>query len=155
GAPRHRRGAHRARRRRSGDRGQPRRVPLDRMSPPGARAAEEDLPAGEDKAVAVRRMFDRIAGHYDLLNRLLTLRMDVGWRRLAVRQLTLRPGAHVLDVACGTGDLCRELAAASLRPVGLDFSFGMLAAARTSAPLVQGDALAMPFAAASMDGVTC
>ena len=125
------------------------------MSAPRARAAAEDLPTGEEKAVTVRRMFDTIAGRYDLLNRLLTLGMDVGWRRLTVRRLELDPGSLVVDVACGTGDLCRELAAASLRPIGLDFSLGMLRAARTDAPLVQGDALATPFGPASMDGVTC
>jgi demethylmenaquinone methyltransferase / 2-methoxy-6-polyprenyl-1,4-benzoquinol methylase len=125
------------------------------MSARSARPTGGHLPAGDEKAVAVRRMFDRIAGRYDLLNRLLTFGMDIGWRRLAVRELGLPPGSTVLDVACGTGDLCRELDTAGMRPVGLDFSFGMLHAARTSAPLVEADGLAMPFADASMDGVTC
>jgi demethylmenaquinone methyltransferase/2-methoxy-6-polyprenyl-1,4-benzoquinol methylase len=113
------------------------------------------LPAPADKRRAVQAMFDRIAPRYDLVNRVMTLRMDVAWRRRAVRALGLPPGDRVLDVACGTGDLCRELAAAGLAPVGLDFSAGMLAAARTTAPLVRGDALALPFADASFDGVTC
>ena len=42
-----------------------------------------------------------------------------------------------------------------MRPVGVDLSFGMLAAARTDAPLVQGDALRLPVPDASVDGVTC
>ena len=65
------------------------------------------------------------------------------------------PGSTIVDLACGTGDLCRDLVKAGHRPVGLDMSYGMLAAARTSAPLVDGDALRMPFATGSVDGLTC
>ncbi|MEZ5136140.1 MAG: methyltransferase domain-containing protein [Acidimicrobiales bacterium] len=61
----------------------------------------------------------------------------------------------MLDLACGTGDLCRELSAAGVRPVGMDLSYGMLAAARTDAALVQADALALPVADGGVDGVTC
>jgi demethylmenaquinone methyltransferase/2-methoxy-6-polyprenyl-1,4-benzoquinol methylase len=69
-----------------------------------------------------------------------------------VGSLILDPGAVIADVACGTGDLCRDLAAAGYRPVGIDLSGGMLHHARTSAPLVHGDALALPFRTASLDG---
>lgn len=113
------------------------------------------LPQGDDKVRAVRSMFDAIAPRYDLVNRVMTFRMDVGWRRRTVRELGLQPGATVLDLACGTGDFCRELAGRGLRPVGVDLSLGMLRSARTSAPLVQGDALALPVRDASSDGVTC
>jgi demethylmenaquinone methyltransferase/2-methoxy-6-polyprenyl-1,4-benzoquinol methylase len=85
----------------------------------------------------------------------MTFRMDVGWRRRTVAALELPPASRVLDLACGTGDLCRELDAAGLRPVGFDLSFGMLAAARTGAPLVQADALALPLPDGVADGVTC
>ena len=61
----------------------------------------------------------------------------------------------MFDLACGTGDLCRDLAAAGYRPVGFDFSFGMLANARTSAPLVQADALRLPVRDGAAAGVTC
>jgi demethylmenaquinone methyltransferase/2-methoxy-6-polyprenyl-1,4-benzoquinol methylase len=61
----------------------------------------------------------------------------------------------VLDLACGTGDLCRELTSAGLRPLGVDLSYGMLAAARTSVPLVQGDVLRLPVLDGAVDGVTC
>jgi demethylmenaquinone methyltransferase/2-methoxy-6-polyprenyl-1,4-benzoquinol methylase len=126
------------------------------MSAPSARSASDaELPEGDEKAVAVRRMFDRIASRYDLLNRVLTFGMDVGWRRLTVRELGLRSGSRVLDVACGTGDLCRELEAGGMRPVGVDFSIEMLRAARTGAPLVEADALALPFADSTVEGVTC
>lgn len=113
------------------------------------------LPQGEEKVRAVREMFDTIAPRYDLVNRIMTFGLDVRWRRRAVRTLTLRNGARVLDIAAGTGDLCRELQRAGLRPIGVDLSFGMLAAARTDAPLVQGDALRLPAPDDSVDGVTC
>ncbi|HZM40774.1 MAG TPA: ubiquinone/menaquinone biosynthesis methyltransferase [Acidimicrobiales bacterium] len=115
----------------------------------------DSLPQGDEKATAVRSMFDAIAPRYDLVNRIMTFRLDVRWRRLTVRSLTLRPGSTVLDLACGTGDLCRELQSGALVPVGVDLSFGMLAAARTTAPLVQGDALRLPVRDGAVDGVTC
>ena len=115
----------------------------------------EDLPQGEEKARVVRRLFDSISPRYDLVNRVMTFRMDVGWRRRAVRELHLPRGARVFDLACGTGDLCVELERAGYMPVGFDFSFGMLANARTPAPLVQADALRLPVRDASADGVTC
>jgi demethylmenaquinone methyltransferase/2-methoxy-6-polyprenyl-1,4-benzoquinol methylase len=113
------------------------------------------LPEGAEKERAVRSMFDRIAPRYDLVNRVMTFGMDVGWRRRAVESLRLPTGSLVLDIACGTGDLCRELKKQGHRPVGLDVSMGMLVAARTKAPLVQGDALALPFPDGSVDGITC
>jgi demethylmenaquinone methyltransferase / 2-methoxy-6-polyprenyl-1,4-benzoquinol methylase len=113
------------------------------------------LPEGEAKVEAVRTMFDAIAPRYDLVNRIMTFRMDVRWRRRTVDTLALAPGATVVDLACGTGDLCRELADRHLSPIGVDLSFGMLAAARTSAPLVHGDALRLPLPEGSVDGVTC
>lgn len=100
-------------------------------------------------------MFDAIAPRYDLLNRLLTLRLDVRWRRRTVRDLDLPTGSTVLDLACGTGDLCRDLDSVGHRPVGMDLSWGMLAAARTDAPLVHADALRLPAPSGTVDGVTC
>jgi demethylmenaquinone methyltransferase/2-methoxy-6-polyprenyl-1,4-benzoquinol methylase len=113
------------------------------------------LPSPDDKPRAVEAMFDRIAPRYDALNRVLTFRMDVRWRRAAVDSLKLAPGDRVLDLACGTGDLCRTLIRASAQPVGVDFSAGMLHAARTDAPLVRADALRLPFADATFDALTC
>jgi demethylmenaquinone methyltransferase/2-methoxy-6-polyprenyl-1,4-benzoquinol methylase len=100
-------------------------------------------------------MFDAIAGRYDLVNRVMTFGMDVGWRRRAVRQLRLPGGALVADLACGTGDLCRELSRDGYRAVGFDFSLGMLAKATTDVPLVQADVLRLPLADRSVDGATC
>ena len=115
-------------------------------------APEGALPEGPAKVRAVRSMFDTIAPRYDLVNRVMTFGLDRRWRQEAVRALLLMPGDRVLDVACGTGDLCRDLTAAGYEPAGIDLSAGMLRHARTVAPLVQGDALALPFAPGTLDG---
>jgi len=115
----------------------------------------DNLPEGEEKARAVRVLFDTIAPRYDLVNRVMTFRMDVRWRIRTVRDLALPHGSTVLDLACGTGDLCRELVRAGHRPIGADLSFGMLANARTTAPLVHADALNLPVPDGAVDGVTC
>jgi demethylmenaquinone methyltransferase/2-methoxy-6-polyprenyl-1,4-benzoquinol methylase len=115
----------------------------------------QKLPQGEEKVRAVRSMFDAIAPRYDLVNRVMTFRMDVAWRTRTVRELGLPDGSLVADLACGTGDFCRELQKQGLRPIGFDLSFGMLAAARTSAPLAEADALALPVPDSSLDGITC
>ncbi len=111
-----------------------------------------ELPVGERKGRAVEEMFDRIAPRYELVNRVMTLGLDAGWRRRAVRELQLDPGARVVDVGCGTGDLCRVLGRAGLRGVGVDMAAGMLAKAHTAAPLVRADALHLPLGDASVNG---
>lgn len=116
---------------------------------------DPELPRGEEKARSVRRMFDTIAGRYDLVNRVMTFGMDVGWRRRTVSELRLPGGALVADLACGTGDLCSELVRGGYRALGFDFSLGMLANATTAAPLVQADVLALPLPDAGVDGSTC
>jgi demethylmenaquinone methyltransferase/2-methoxy-6-polyprenyl-1,4-benzoquinol methylase len=97
-------------------------------------------------------MFDHIAPRYDLVNRIMTFGLDRRWRRAAVRALGLGPESQVVDVGCGTGDLCRDLTAAGYRALGVDMSLGMLAHARASAPLLQADALQLPLATARFDG---
>jgi demethylmenaquinone methyltransferase / 2-methoxy-6-polyprenyl-1,4-benzoquinol methylase len=114
-----------------------------------------ELPQGDEKARAVRTMFDRVAGRYDLVNRVMTFGMDVGWRRRAVAELRLPGGALVADLACGTGDLCKELTRSGYRAVGIDSSAGMLANATTDAPLLQADVLHLPLANGGADGVVC
>jgi demethylmenaquinone methyltransferase/2-methoxy-6-polyprenyl-1,4-benzoquinol methylase len=116
----------------------------------------DDLPTGQDKHRAVQAMFDDIAPRYDRVNRIMTFRLDVRWRKRAVRSLGLPTGSRILDLASGTGDLCIELARQGFRPLSVDFSFGMLSADhRSQAPRVQADVCAMPFPDASVDGVTC
>jgi demethylmenaquinone methyltransferase / 2-methoxy-6-polyprenyl-1,4-benzoquinol methylase len=97
-------------------------------------------------------MFDSIAPRYDLVNRVMTFGLDRRWRRAAVNALGLRPGSLVLDLGCGTGDLCLDLTAAHFEAVGMDVSRGMLTHARTAVPLVQADAFLLPLAGGSLDG---
>ena len=61
----------------------------------------------------------------------------------------------VLDIACGTGDLCESLRKSKANPIGLDFSRGMLNSFNSKAPLINGDALKIPLRDSSVDGVTC
>ncbi|CAB4362445.1 unannotated protein [freshwater metagenome] len=115
----------------------------------------ETLPEGEDKVHAVREMFDAIAPRYDLVNRVMTFRLDVRWRRKAVRLLGLPHGSTVIDLAAGTGDLCIDLQKAGHRPLAFDLSFGMLVADRSASPRVQADILRLPLPDGSVDGATC
>ena len=117
-----------------------------------------ELPSGADKRRAVREMFDVIAPRYDLVNRIMTLRLDVAWRRRTVRALALPAGSRVADLACGTGDLCRELVRQGHSPIGFDFSMGMLRAAPSTAARwlpVNADVLELPVRDGMLDGATC
>lgn len=115
----------------------------------------DDLPEGDEKVEAVRAMFDAIAPRYDLVNRVMTFRLDTRWRQRAVTDLGLDEGSLVLDLASGTGDLCIDLTRAGYVAVSVDLSFGMLAADRSGAPRLQADILQLPCADHSVDGVTC
>ena len=96
----------------------------------------------------VRAMFDRIASFYDAINTLMTAGLHHQWRRRAADLAALHPGARVLDVATGTGDLAFELArrvAPGGEVIGTDFSERMLERARRKAPKLRfefADALA-------------
>ena len=115
----------------------------------------QPLPEGDEKRRAVRSLFDTISARYDLVNRVMTFGMDVGWRRRSVRALHLPGASLVLDLACGTGDLCNELQRSGYRAIGFDFSHGMLTAAGTNVPLVEADVLQLPVRDGVADGVTC
>ncbi|THB78123.1 MAG: bifunctional demethylmenaquinone methyltransferase/2-methoxy-6-polyprenyl-1,4-benzoquinol methylase UbiE [Desulfobacteraceae bacterium] len=117
----------------------------------------------------VKDMFDSIAPKYDFLNRLLSLRQDVMWRKEMVKAAHLPDHPLTLDVACGTCDVALEIyrqSRATARVIGVDFSFGMLAKGleklgarnrastiRSKIRLINGDALALPFAKDLFDGV--
>lgn len=114
----------------------------------------------DDKAARVSSMFTAIAGRYDLLNRVLSLGMDMAWRRFAVSMCTNDNSSLVLDVATGTGDMALLLAERNCTVVGLDFCPDMLDKARIKAAraehgerirLVKGDALRLPFPDSAFD----
>ena len=116
---------------------------------------DQPLPTGDDKVASVRTMFDTIAPRYDLVNRIMTFGLDVRWRNRTIKDLALPTGSVIADLACGTGDFCRTLEDQGHSPIGFDLAFGMLAHARTAAPLVHADALRLPLHDSSVDGVTC
>jgi demethylmenaquinone methyltransferase/2-methoxy-6-polyprenyl-1,4-benzoquinol methylase len=115
----------------------------------------ETLPQGEQKVAAVREMFDAVAPRYDRVNRVMTFRLDVRWRRFAVRMLALPQGSTVIDLAAGTGDLCIDLQRAGLEPLSFDLSYGMLSMDRSGSPRTQADILRLPLPDHSVDGATC
>jgi demethylmenaquinone methyltransferase/2-methoxy-6-polyprenyl-1,4-benzoquinol methylase len=116
--------------------------------------------SAEEHARTVRDMFARISPRYDLLNHLLSGNIDKRWRRIVVEKLQplLSPGAQVLDVACGTGDLSIALfEKTGARITGVDFCRPMLEqAARKHSRIafVEGDALRLPFDTEVFDAVT-
>ena len=110
-------------------------------------------------------MFDVIARRYDLVNRVLSMGLDLSWRRRAVAALKLPAEARVLDVATGTADVALEVARQSpdAEVVGVDPSSGMLDIGRAKVDdaelqgrieLRLGEAENLPFDDASFDGVT-
>jgi demethylmenaquinone methyltransferase / 2-methoxy-6-polyprenyl-1,4-benzoquinol methylase len=109
------------------------------------------LPANE-----VRTMFDRIAPVYDVMNRVMTMGLDLRWRRITA-QAVVRTGNRVLDACCGTGDLALAAQSAGGTVTGLDFSPRMLERARRKGPgvtWVEGDLLELPFEDASFEAAT-
>jgi demethylmenaquinone methyltransferase / 2-methoxy-6-polyprenyl-1,4-benzoquinol methylase len=116
------------------------------------------------KKEQVAKMFDNISHRYDFLNHLLSMGIDKGWRKKAIKLLEpLRP-RQILDVATGTGDFA--LQALSLKPekiTGIDISEGMLAVGRKKiaekqleryVELRSGDSENIPFAENNFDAVT-
>ena len=110
-------------------------------------------------------MFGQVAPRYDLANHLLSANVDKYWRNHTVKQVAdvlLKPGARVLDLACGTGDLLIALERKAGRGLmGSDFCHPMLTGASSKltrqglrSVLVESDALALPFADASLDLIT-
>ena len=120
------------------------------------RRLTEEHQRGQLAPDAVRDMFDGISPVYDAMNRVMTVGLDGRWRRLAARSV-VRPGDCVLDACCGTGDLALAAERAGGVVTGVDFSPRMLARARkksTSVTWVEGDALSLPFEAATFDSAT-
>ncbi len=117
------------------------------------------------KKEGVRKLFDNIAPDYDRLNHILSLNIDRGWRRKAVREILdeQRP-MNILDVACGTGDFTVEIAGKAhkgSRVTGIDLSEGMMkigrekiAKAGVEAEMVQGDCEALPYEEGTFDRIS-
>ena len=118
--------------------------------------------AANEHAGRVREMFAGIAKRYDLLNHLLSGNVDKRWRRIVAKRVSEKISSSsslILDVACGTGDLSLTLFEnTGARVVGTDFCRPMLeiAAGKTSdrIPLIEGDALDLPFRDGSFEVVT-
>ncbi|WP_102127187.1 bifunctional demethylmenaquinone methyltransferase/2-methoxy-6-polyprenyl-1,4-benzoquinol methylase UbiE [Deinococcus planocerae] len=117
-----------------------------------------------DKGREVQAMFASIAPRYDLLNRVLSLGVDRGWRREAAREALGLSPRRLLDVATGTADFALELKvrAPEAEVVGSDFVPQMLEIGRAKARargltigLEEGDALNLPYPDGSFDAVTC
>jgi demethylmenaquinone methyltransferase/2-methoxy-6-polyprenyl-1,4-benzoquinol methylase len=125
--------------------------------PNPADANRADL--GKDPA-RVSRMFDQVAGRYDLTNDVLSLGNDRLWRVATTRAVDPRPGQRILDLAAGTGASSVSLARGGAEVVAADFSPGMIAEGRRrydSIPNLsfrEADATALPFADDEFDAVT-
>jgi ubiquinone/menaquinone biosynthesis methyltransferase len=116
------------------------------------------LPGEAHRGSAVRAMFDRIAPRYDLLNRVMTLKVDQAWRRRLLADLAPADGEALLDLCAGTMDVAAlaRARAPGLRIVAADFSFQMLrrGVEKTGLAASQADALALPFRPAVFDLAT-
>lgn len=130
------------------------------------------MPIQRDKDIFVKEMFSKIAHRYDLLNKLLSMRMDVYWRRFAVGELLISGGGSFapittglfLDVATGTGDCAIEIlrqGGEKKRVIGIDFTPEMIYAGRKkvereglsdSITLLETNAMGLPFDDNYFDG---
>jgi len=116
------------------------------------------------KKEQVAKMFNNIAPKYDFLNHVLSMGIDILWRKKAVKILKKINPTNVLDIACGTGDFSIEdLNSGATRVVGLDISSGMVEVGikkikktglEDKVELIVGDSEDMPFEDASFNGIT-
>ncbi|MBV9972946.1 MAG: bifunctional demethylmenaquinone methyltransferase/2-methoxy-6-polyprenyl-1,4-benzoquinol methylase UbiE [Candidatus Eremiobacteraeota bacterium] len=127
--------------------------------------ATHDRKETTSKSAYVKEMFASIAPRYDLANRVLTAGFDEMWRNRAIDQLRLQQGDTILDLCCGTGDICFHLVRRdpTLKVTGVDFCPPMLERARERAhheapdadmQFLEADVMALPFADRSFDGAT-
>lgn len=116
------------------------------------------------KKEQVEQMFDNISGKYDELNHILSMGIDVGWRKKVVKIIKNQNPETVLDIATGTGDLAIMMAKSTdAKITGFDLSAGMLEVGRKKIAelnlgnrieMIQGDAEKMPFEDNSFDCIT-
>ena len=115
----------------------------------------------EEKAKRVEQVFDRVSARYDLMNDLMSFGLHRLWKAFAVSVARIRPGERVLDVASGSGDLARAVAARGAQVCMSDINGLMLARGRDRlldagrmTPAVQCDAERLPFGGESFDCVS-
>ena len=112
---------------------------------------------GSERAKYVQNMFTRIAGRYDLMNRLMTGGQDIRWRKRVIELARMNDHASFLDLGTGTGDLAREalsqFPAANI--IAADFTLEMMRVGQKTSPLnfSTADALRLPFNNLSFDAV--
>lgn len=117
------------------------------------------------KKEGIRRLFNNIASDYDRLNHILSLNIDKGWRRKAVREIADQNSpVKVLDVACGTGDFTIEIArkvASGSEVIGVDISEGMMEIGKekirkagVSAEMSVADCEALPYDQNTFDRIS-
>ena len=112
---------------------------------------------GQERATYVQNMFTRIAGRYDLMNRLMTGGQDIRWRKQVIQLAQLRTHARLLDLGTGTGDLAREAIAQvpQAKVIAADFTLEMMRVGQKRGRLdfSSADALRLPFNDSSFDAV--
>lgn len=133
------------------------------MPAPGE-TAKQPAP-GQPTTDRVHEIFTKNAARYDLLDALMSMGLEGGWRRATVRMARLTPASNALDLCAGTGELTLAVARTG-RPgsvVGTDFTPAMLAVAERKLQAYDGsteitfsvaDAQALPFPDESFDAVT-
>jgi demethylmenaquinone methyltransferase/2-methoxy-6-polyprenyl-1,4-benzoquinol methylase len=127
---------------------------------------KESLSMRDKELPFIQNMFDKIAPKYDLLNRLLSLRQDVAWRKQLVLALCPQENDLILDVACGTGDVALTICQTKdphIKVIGVDFAPQMLINAKKKIDavnkskeisLMAADALLLPFKKSVFDAAT-
>ena len=98
----------------------------------------------------IKNMFDNIASYYDKMNDLMSLYLHKKIKTSAVKMLDIEPKSFVLDLCCGTGDLCGIISSfgQKIRIIGLDSSINMLKIAKSKYPqliFMEGDCTNLPF----------
>ena len=118
---------------------------------------------GKDKKQFVQKMFDDISPQYDFLNHFLSFGIDIYWRKKFINTLNILESSNILDVACGTGDICFEINKYhNVNITGIDISSKMIKIANkklnaknySNIKFLQGDAENLPFESNSFDYIT-
>ena len=114
---------------------------------------------GQARSTYVQNMFTRIAGRYDVMNRLMTFGQDQNWRKEVIRRAALAPGSQVLDLGAGTGDIALEIRTRTQAwPLAADFTVEMMRVGQKrpngeALDWCATDALNLPYADESFDAV--